>query len=123
MFAHPLKMNAQCSHCGHVFDRGNGYFIGAMYSSYLISTGSGILLLAALVLTGHLSLHFPFTERDWLALVAVAVFVLVLGPLITFPYSRVFWVWAERNGLWHHGDAGRPDRLPLSPAPTDDSSK
>lgn len=95
MFEHPLKMNEDCPACGYHYDRGNGYFIGAMYSAYLLclvptALTAGLLYLMAVPL--------------WLAISLLVVQTAILGPCVVFPYSRVFWVWAEREGHLHDGE-------------------
>lgn len=94
MFRHPLAMNERCPDCDYKFDQGNGYFVGAMYSSYLLC-----LLLCALT-AGFLYLVGVPTLA---IVVLVALQAAIVGPFVVFPYSRVFWVWAERDGHLHHG--------------------
>ena len=94
MFRGPLKMAERCDHCGWRFDRGNGYFVGAMYVSYWISVGFGLLVTAGLYATG----------LSWLWVAPLAVLAITLwGPLVAFPYSRLVWIWAEQRTL-HHGE-------------------
>ncbi len=94
MFAGPLRMNPRCPHCDYQFDRGNGYFIGAMYSSYLLSLGLAAVVAGALFWAGW---------SVWPIVGACAIAVSLAGPLAIFPYSRVLWVWAERDGWLHDG--------------------
>lgn len=103
MFRHPLAMNEKCPHCHHQYDKGNGYFLGAMYGSYTISLLLGIALVAGLVASGVLRLHFPLTGMDIASVVGVGLFLLAIGPMVAFPYSRLLWVWAEREGWLHDG--------------------
>ena len=96
MFRHPLGMNRTCSHCGYTYDRGHGYFLGAMFGSYAIVVILEALLITAMVLAG-------LTLWTILAVAAAAVFV--LGPLIAFPFSRLIWVMTERRSLrWGEDD-------------------
>ena len=90
MFAHPLKMHPTCPSCGHRYDRGNGYFLGAMMFSYTIV----VVVLALLVTVMRLG------GASWTAcLVAGAVTVPLVGPLFAFPVSRFWWVFMERRSL------------------------
>ncbi|MBM4343084.1 MAG: hypothetical protein FJ100_06870 [Deltaproteobacteria bacterium] len=98
MFEHPLRMRPQCPLCAYRFDRGNGYFVGAMYASYALSLGLGIAVAIA----------------AWLASASVGVTVSVacaavglVGPLAIFPISRAVWVWVEREGWLHDGEEDR----------------
>jgi uncharacterized protein (DUF983 family) len=95
MFTAPWRMNDHCPHCNYKFDKGNGYFVGAMYSSYTLSLALAMGLAVGLFLAG-----LP----TWANLTVIGVVLCVVGPLVIFPYSRVLWVWAERNGWLHDGE-------------------
>ena len=94
MFVHPLKMNEHCPHCNYTFDKGNGYFVGAMYSSYTLSLGVAVVAAAVLWWLGW---------STWSIVAASSAVVVLVGPLLVFPYSRVLWVWIEREGWLHDG--------------------
>ncbi len=94
MFEHPLKMNPRCPDCGYQYDQGNGYFIGAMYGAYLLCLTMTALTAGFLYLVGVPNLAI---------VLIVALQAAIVGPFIVFPYSRVFWVWAERDGHLHDG--------------------
>lgn len=99
MFETPVRMNASCPSCGHTYDRGHGYFLGAMMFSYTI-----VVVLEASLLIG---LHAG--GLDWLLALGIAVATVpVVGPLLAFPYSRLWWVMVERRYLrWgEEDDAG-----------------
>jgi uncharacterized protein (DUF983 family) len=89
------KMNDRCPHCGLLFNREAGYFLGAMYISYG---------LALAVICGFGAILWAVTRWrvDKIALWAVVLF-LPLGPMLTF-FSRVLWIYLdqtfdpERNG-------------------------
>ncbi len=104
MFRGPLGMNPRCDHCGHKFDRGNGYFLGAMFASYTIVVVFEATLIATLRIAG----------LDWVTLLIVgAASIPIVGPLIAFPYSRLMWVMSERRLLrWGEDeDAALRDEL------------
>ncbi len=104
MFRSPLRMNAQCPGCGYRFDRGHGYFVGAMYASYSLF----LLLGAGVALAAWLAFGSVATT------LAVTIGILLLaGPLVIFPDSRLIWVWIEREGWLHDGDEDR-ERLRLT---------
>ena len=82
-----IKMNDECPWCGYVFGREEGYFVGAMYISFLI----GLVLMLAIV-----GILWPFWPTHsiggvgvLLAVASVGYFVLV--PIV-FRYSRVVWM-------------------------------
>lgn len=89
MFRGTFAMNDPCPECGLIFQREEGYFLGAMYASSALSSLSMATLyfLLSALLTG-------------VSGVVVAVLALVLFlPLIPviFRYSRVLWVHFERT--------------------------
>ncbi len=90
MFRSPLHMNAACAQCGHSYDRGNGYFLGAMMFSYTIV----VVFLAAVVVS------LRFCGVSWpMTLIVGSVLIPIIGPLVAFPYSRLWWVMIERRAL------------------------
>ncbi len=88
MFHGTFAMHQRCPACGLLFQREEGYFLGAMYSSYILAAG----LLGLFFLAAHLLL--PDTGTIVLAVVALVPFV----PLIpaVWRWSRVLWIYFER---------------------------
>jgi uncharacterized protein (DUF983 family) len=82
------KMFARCPVCDLRFEREQGYFLGAMYISYLLALGI-IALIAALlsVMTGW-----------WItkAIAWAVVLFLPLAPAITF-FARVLWIYLDQT--------------------------
>jgi uncharacterized protein (DUF983 family) len=89
VFEGGLRMNARCPVCDVPFERGPGYFTGAMYFSY----GMGIPLIAAGVLLGKY-LVVPSWPLHWIIL-AVWIAFLPLVPAV-FRYSRVLFIHFDR---------------------------
>jgi uncharacterized protein (DUF983 family) len=88
VFRSTFQMNDPCPVCGLVFQREEGYFLGSMYVSYLLSS---IILVVSFV-AGHLLL------ADWnphLVLILVFLPFIPLVPVV-FRYSRVIWMHFER---------------------------
>ncbi len=83
-----LDMHERCPNCGLKFEREQGYFIGAMYISYLISIPPGLVIVLLLWrITG-----WPFNN-----VMLGAFFVyLPLVPLVT-RYARVLWMYVDRH--------------------------
>ena len=81
-------MNQRCLDCGLKFEREQGYFLGAMYFSYVIGTVA-ISLLAVLVWT-VLGWDLPGSVG--------AGFLLFLpaAPVVTF-FSRVLWIYMDQS--------------------------
>jgi uncharacterized protein (DUF983 family) len=88
MFRGLFQMNDPCPECGLLFQREEGYFLGAMYVSYFLATAVLIPLyvIAALLLPGQSSLV--------IALVATAAY-LPFVPAV-FRYSRLLWIYLDR---------------------------
>jgi len=89
IFQSTLKMNDPCPVCGLLFEREPGYFLGAMYFSYLLGV---VILVPFYYLARWL---FPNLGTLLTPLVAFAPFVFFV-PLI-FRYSRVLWIYFDRT--------------------------
>jgi uncharacterized protein (DUF983 family) len=88
IFEGSFRMNVRCPVCACKFERGPGYFTGAMYFSYAIGiplTAMGVLLVKLLI---------PSWPLHWIAL-AVWAAILPLVPAI-FRYSRVLFIHFDR---------------------------
>jgi len=83
-----FAMNDPCPVCGLIFQREEGYFLGAMYVSYLLGAvllGAGYFL-GTMLLTGW---------HDHAILAGLFVLYLPLTPVI-FRYSRAVWIYIDR---------------------------
>jgi len=83
LYASLFKMKHHCSHCGLVFEREEGYFIGALYIN-VMATESLLLFLFILYYMIR-----PVTE-DWLYIILFGLALLL--PLIFFRHSRSLWL-------------------------------
>jgi uncharacterized protein (DUF983 family) len=90
IFRGAFAMNDPCPICGLLFQREEGYFLGAMYFSYLLA--SAILIPCFFVLAALL----PSLDGVLVALLTTLLYV-PLVPLV-FRYSRVLWIYFERLG-------------------------
>jgi len=82
-------MNERCPVCGYKFERGPGYFTGAMYFSYAM----GIPIIAAGVIAAKLWI-VPTWPLHWIVLMVWAVFLLIAPEI--FQYSRVLFIHFDR---------------------------
>lgn len=89
VFRSSLGMNETCPCCGCRFERGPGYFTGAMYFSYAL----GIPIIAAGTAIGRFWLA-PSWPMPWVIVAAWAAF-LPLAPAV-FRYSRVLFIHLDR---------------------------
>jgi uncharacterized protein (DUF983 family) len=83
-----LSMHERCPVCGLKFEREPGYFLGAMYFSYLLSILPGL----AIVLTLWRVTRWPFDVVMGCAFVAY----LPLVPVVT-RWARVLWIYVDRH--------------------------
>ena len=88
IYAHGMKMNDHCPVCNLHFEREPGYFMGALYISYGMST---IFLLMGL---GIGSLLLPGVDLGWIVLMCIVLY-LPFVPAVT-RYARVIWIFFDR---------------------------
>jgi Ni,Fe-hydrogenase I cytochrome b subunit len=81
-------MYEKCPVCGLKYEREPGYFIGAMYFSYLISIPPGLLISLAIWRISHLSFN--------LVMICAFVAYLPLVPAVT-RWARVVWMHVDRH--------------------------
>jgi hypothetical protein len=81
-------MNDRCPECGLLFNREQGYFLGAMYISYGLA-------LAVIVVIGVILWVLTSWRLDQIAIWAV-VFFLPFAPMLTF-LSRVLWIYFDQT--------------------------
>src|SRR5438874_554531 len=90
LFRGSFAMNDPCPVCGLIFQREEGYFLGAMYVSYLLGCVAitGLFFAAQWLLPG------------WGPIALFFAVMLMYVPLIppVFRYSRVLWMYFERLG-------------------------
>ena len=88
IFRGTFAMNDPCPSCGLLFQREEGFFLGAMYLSYPMSFAILLpLFLAAIAL-------FPNGSMRVLPLLAMIAY-LPFVPAV-FRYSRVLWIYLDR---------------------------
>ncbi len=78
-----FKMYHSCSRCGNVYEREPGYFTGAMYVAYALTSGWFILWFILQITV----LKWPVL---WFFIFVVGT-VTLLAPL-TFRWSRLLWL-------------------------------
>lgn len=106
MFRGMFAMNDPCPECRLLFQREEGYFLGAMYFSYAL--GAFIILPLYFLLASLL----PDWDGTRIALLAWLVY-LPFVPSV-FRYSRVLWVYLERSGRFSDSTAGSYEKHRLS---------
>jgi uncharacterized protein (DUF983 family) len=88
VFRGAFAMNDPCPVCGLIFEREEGYFLGAMYVSYLLAS--------AFFLSAYFVGDWLFPDVNaFLLVLGITVLYLPLAPAV-FRYSRVIWMYFER---------------------------
>jgi uncharacterized protein (DUF983 family) len=82
-------MNESCATCSLKFDRGHGYWLGAMMFNMAFAFG-------AVIVAFLLTLWATTPDPNWDAVIVATVAVSIVIPLAFFPYSRTLWIAAER---------------------------
>lgn len=82
------EMNQRCPVCHLLFEREPGYFLGAMYVSYGMTTA---ILLVGL---GIGALLLPEVDLGWIVLMCGVAFVPFV-PMVT-RFARVIWIFFDR---------------------------
>jgi uncharacterized protein (DUF983 family) len=100
-----LAMNEHCPVCGLLFQREEGYFLGAMYISY------GASAAVITVLFFGATAVFPDWNGYLVALVTTILY-LPLTPAL-FRYSRVLWIYLDRTLDPHGALAGPYEKMRL----------
>jgi uncharacterized protein (DUF983 family) len=88
IFRGAFAMNDPCPACGLLFQREEGYFLGAMYISFAAS----VVILSALFFTAYALLP---GWGSYLVALLTTVLYLPLTPAL-FRYSRVLWIYLDR---------------------------
>lgn len=88
-----LTMNKNCPNCGLNYEHEPGFYLGAMYVSYILAVGLALI-------TG-LILFYGFGADFTSILFAIAV-ALILTSTLNFRLSRLIWIniWIHYNPEW-----------------------
>jgi hypothetical protein len=105
MFCGSFAMNDPCPDCGLLFQREEGYFLGAMYVSYGLSV---VLIGASYLVVTNL---FPNLDLTPVGLLTLALY-LPLVPAV-FRYSRVLWIYFDRAVCPDDTSAGTYEHMRL----------
>ena len=77
-----FRMHPSCSHCGHVFEREPGFFLGSVYINY------GLTAVIICAVYPILLYREAITPR---ALLISATIFMVVFPIWFFRYARALW--------------------------------
>lgn len=98
-------MNESCPSCGLIFQREEGYFLGAMYVSY----GLSVALIGAV---------YWAINSLWADLGILATMMLILMAYLpfvpaVFRYSRVIWIYFDRAICPSESSAGTYEKVQM----------
>ena len=86
IFDYFVRMRPSCSECGYVYERENGYFMGAVVLGYILGSFSTV----PTFIIGIMVMH----EELFKVLTLACLQVIVLTPIL-FRYSRLFWIYLD----------------------------
>lgn len=89
-FSRWFIMRAECRRCGLVFEREDGYWLGAMTLNFAITEA-----LFLVVLVGTMVATWP--DVPWGKLLAAVLASNLVVPLLFYPISKTLWVGLERG--------------------------
>jgi uncharacterized protein (DUF983 family) len=89
LFISLLSIRDPCPRCGLVFEREEGYWLGAMIVSFaIIEAVFGAAFVLTMVLT--------WPEVPWTALLVIGLVVTAVFPLLISPWTRTLWMALDR---------------------------
>ena len=102
LFRSYFTMVPDCPRCGLHFERESGYWAGALAINMILVGGVfAVAFVIALVLT------VPDVPVG--LLLAILVPIMVIGPIVTYPFSKTIWVAIDRAFLQQLDPNERPD--------------
>ena len=83
LYSAPFRMCTSCEFCGLVYEREQGYFVGAIYVNVIVTES---LLLGSLLI--YVLLARDISET----IIAILIVLAVILPLAFFHHSRSIWM-------------------------------
>jgi uncharacterized protein (DUF983 family) len=105
IFRGVVTMNDPCPECGLIFEREEGYFLGAMYVSY----GMSVILIGGAYLLARTLRPGAGTVMDMVLTLALYL------PFVPFVFrmSRVLWIYFDRTVCPSEVSAGAYEKMRL----------
>ncbi len=103
LFRRWFSMVPDCPRCGLHYEREQGYWVGAIAVNTIIVGG-----VFAIVLVVSMALTVP--DIPWVALLVAVIPLMLIGPLIVYPFSKTLWVAVDLAFLQPLGVAAGADR-------------
>jgi uncharacterized protein (DUF983 family) len=86
-----FRMKERCPGCGYLFEREEGFFLGAYVVNLAITEG----LLIAFAIVPAIVLFAADPHRSVRPLIISGLVAAVLGPLAFYPFSKTLWTAVE----------------------------
>ena len=83
LFRNLFVMHRNCRHCGFVYERAPGFFLGSAYINYGF-TGISLAIL-------YMSLHFGAGLSNRVLTIPLAAYFVTV-PFLLFPFARSLWL-------------------------------
>jgi uncharacterized protein (DUF983 family) len=89
LFPSLLTIHDPCPRCGLVFEREEGYWLGAMIVAFaVVEAVFGVALVIAILVT--------WPEVPWDTVLVVALLVTAVIPFVISPWTRTIWMALDR---------------------------
>jgi uncharacterized protein (DUF983 family) len=102
LFHHWFSMVPDCPRCGLHFEREAGYWTGALAINVFLVGGAFTILFI-------IAIAFTIPDVPVVPLLVLFVPLMVLGPLVTYPFSKTIWIAIDRAYLQRLDPNERPD--------------
>lgn len=89
LFRGLFDLRDPCPRCGLVFEREEGYFLGAMIVSFALIEGVFALVLVATMIA-------TWPDVPWNGVLVVALIVTLVLPYLASPWTRTVWMALDR---------------------------
>lgn len=92
LFAGLFDIRDPCPRCGLIFEREEGYWLGAMIIAFaVIESAFGLSFVATMLLT--------WPDVPWTALLIVGLIATAILPILISPWTRTVWMAIDRAFL------------------------
>jgi hypothetical protein len=113
LFPRWFKMVQRCSHCGMLFERDEGFFLGVWVMNF-----AAVSFVVAVVLAIVIALEANDAGANLGPILAVGGIAALVTPIVCYPFSRTLWaaielvmrpmdIAEEAEAMLHAGDDGQ----------------
>ena len=88
LFTGWFKMRDRCPRCGYVFEREEGFFLGAYLINLAVTEG----LIFALAIIPTIALLAANPDASLMPIIVGGGLAAVVSPFVFYPFSRTVWV-------------------------------